>query len=181
MSSIVGWSIPSIIAGVKARRQGGRLGHYRKIIDSLYDDGELDQMDIVRLDRMKTNVLDAYSKGKISELQYGVLEKRISTCYHQVLMKRLTFLSNDKSDHKNNKVSDEDLDIMKNEISSAYAEGRSMKPTTIFSRRRFRIIKITTKHQKMILLRDKTIASHFQFSPGSNALMIRMLIMNEIT
>lgn len=83
MSSIVGWSIPSIIGWIKAKRQGGRLNQYHKTINSLYDDGKLDENDIIPLDKLKRNITDAYSKGKISDQQYEYLKNQISVLYEE--------------------------------------------------------------------------------------------------
>lgn len=40
---------------------------YHKIVNSLYDDGKLDENDIESLDTLKRDITDAYAKGKISE------------------------------------------------------------------------------------------------------------------
>jgi hypothetical protein len=78
VSSIVGWSVPSIIGWMKSKKQGGRLNQYHKRINSLYDDGKLDENDIGSLDELKRYITDAYAKGKITEQHYNILNKKIS-------------------------------------------------------------------------------------------------------
>jgi hypothetical protein len=78
VSSIVGWSIPSIIGSIRSRKQGRLVNQYRKRIGYLYDDGKLDENDIEPLDKLKADITDAYSKGKISKLHYSLLNRKIS-------------------------------------------------------------------------------------------------------
>jgi len=67
---IVGW--------LKAKKQGERLHQFHKRIASLYEDGKLDKNDNKPLDKIKNDITDAYAKGKISELHYNFINKRIS-------------------------------------------------------------------------------------------------------
>jgi hypothetical protein len=53
VSSIVGWSIPSIIGCIKAKRQQKRVHQYHTQINYLYADEELDQNDIGSLNKLK--------------------------------------------------------------------------------------------------------------------------------
>jgi hypothetical protein len=46
VSSIIGWSIPSVVGGIKTRRQERKLYSIHKKIDKLYDDESLDSDDI---------------------------------------------------------------------------------------------------------------------------------------
>ena len=78
VSSVVGWSIPTIISWIKAKRQEVKVHHYHNGINSLYDDGKLDENDIKSLDKLKTDVADAYAKGKISDQHYTNLKQEIS-------------------------------------------------------------------------------------------------------
>jgi hypothetical protein len=113
VSSIVGWSIPSIIGWIKAKRQGARVDHYYKRISCLYNDGKLDENDIEPLDRLKRDITDAYAKGKIGDQHYANLKNEISMLYEKIYKKRIDSL-NGKGD----------LDAVKNDITSAYAEGK---------------------------------------------------------
>ncbi len=78
ITSIVGWSIPTIIGWAKARRQEVGVRYYHKRINSLYDDDKLDENDIKSLDKLKNDMTDAFAKGKISELHYSILKDKIS-------------------------------------------------------------------------------------------------------
>jgi hypothetical protein len=117
LSSIVGWSIPSIIGWIKAKRQGGKLHQYHKRINSLYDDGILDENDVEPLDTLKTAIKDAYARGKISDLQYSNLKNEISILYEKIYKNKIDSLSG-KSDSKNRML----LQKIKNEIQDTYAE-----------------------------------------------------------
>src|SRR5215813_6842318 len=66
VSTVVGWSIPSIIGSVKAKRQGRMANQYYGKINRLYNDGKLDENDIADLDKLKTVIANAYACGKIS-------------------------------------------------------------------------------------------------------------------
>jgi len=119
VSSIVGWSIPSIISWVKSRRESGRLHHYYRAINSLYDDGKLDTNDIQSLDRLKTDVSDVYAKGKITDQHYTDLKNNLSTLYEEVYEKRI-----DSLDNFPNKKNDITLETIKLDVVNAYAKGK---------------------------------------------------------
>jgi YVTN family beta-propeller protein len=102
VSSIVGWSIPSIIGWAKSKSQGRRLHYYYKRIESLYDDGKLDYNDIGHLDKLRSDITDAYTRGKMSELQYGMLKEEISTRYQELYNKRLDSLNSKLNENNNN-------------------------------------------------------------------------------
>ena len=78
VSSIVGWSIPSIIGGIKTKRQERKLYSIHKKIDKLYDDGRLDSEDIKPLEDLLSETEDAYAKGKINNERYTNLKTEIS-------------------------------------------------------------------------------------------------------
>jgi YVTN family beta-propeller protein len=119
VSSIVGWSIPSIIGWIRSRKQGRIVHQYHKRIGYLYNDGKLDENDIEPLDKLKTDITDAYAKGKISEQQYGNLKNEISILYEEIYNKMITTLS-DKSNKENGRL----LNNLKNDITDAYAKGK---------------------------------------------------------
>ena len=89
VSSVVGWSIPSIIGWIKSKKEGRRVQEYRKRIDSLYDDGKLDDNDISSLDDLKREVIDTHARGKISDNQYQDLKNEISELYEEIYDKNL--------------------------------------------------------------------------------------------
>jgi YVTN family beta-propeller protein len=117
VSSIVGWSIPSIIGWIKAKKQIGTIHQYRKIINSLYSDGKLDEGDIEPLDALKRDITDAYVKAKITEQHYSNLKNEISRLYEEVYKNKIYSL-NGKFDSSSNGIQ---LDKIKNDISDAYA------------------------------------------------------------
>jgi hypothetical protein len=114
VSSIVGWSIPSIIGWIKSKKMAKTLHHYHKRIGLLYNDGRLDEDDIETLDRLKTDITDAYSKGKISDQQLGNLNTEISLLYKEIYNKKIDSLDG-LSDKNNGKL----LDSVKYDIKDA--------------------------------------------------------------
>ena len=123
VSSIVGWSIPSIIGWIKAKRQRARLGRYKRRIDSLYNDGKSNQSDVEDLDNLKSDIADAYAKGKISDQHYGDLKNDISIQYEEFYKKRIDSLNGGKLDQNSNDYAIL-LDKIKNDIIDAYAKGK---------------------------------------------------------
>src|SRR5919198_942418 len=89
VSSIVGWSIPSIIGGIKSRVQGRRINWYHERIKSLYDYGRINENDIGNLNELNTDITDAYAKGKITDEHYANLKNEISMSYEQVYNKEI--------------------------------------------------------------------------------------------
>jgi hypothetical protein len=79
VSSIVGWSIPSIVGWVKTKKMIRTTNTYHKRISSFYEDNKLDYNDIAPLDKIKTDMSDAYAKGKISDEHYKLLNKKIES------------------------------------------------------------------------------------------------------
>jgi alpha-D-ribose 1-methylphosphonate 5-triphosphate diphosphatase PhnM len=66
-----------------------KLNHFYKEITSVYDDGKLDVNDFQSLDKLKNNITDAYSKGKINNDHYIRLNNEISICMKKYLGKKL--------------------------------------------------------------------------------------------
>jgi len=70
---------PSITGWIKSKADARKLNYYHKQIASLYrDDSKLDENDIEALDQLRSNIVDAYSKGKINDKHYDLLNKAIS-------------------------------------------------------------------------------------------------------
>ena len=63
-TTIIGWSIPNIIGWIKTKREIRKLNFYHKRINSLYDDGRLDEKDIQCLNKLKENVSECLYKGE---------------------------------------------------------------------------------------------------------------------
>jgi len=116
VSTVVGWSIPSIIGSVKAKRQGKRANQYYERINRLYDDGKLDENNIPDVDKLKTGIAYTYANGKISDQHYTNLKSDISILYEEIYKKRIG-----KFDIESNGVQ---LDKIKNDITDAYAKGK---------------------------------------------------------
>jgi YVTN family beta-propeller protein len=124
-STIVGWSIPSIIGWTKSRSDVGKLNGYHKQIASLYRDGKLDEKDIGPLDRLTSSILDAYSKGKINERHYESLRSEISILYEKIFRKRIDDLLNTTDDNPVTKIDTRDqLAKIKQDVKYAYSEGK---------------------------------------------------------
>ena len=87
---IAGLSIPSIVGWIKSTRDARKLNYYHTKIASLYgDDGKLDENDIEPLNRLRSSILDAYSKGKINEKHYESLKNETSILYEKIFRNRL--------------------------------------------------------------------------------------------
>jgi YVTN family beta-propeller protein len=114
VSSIVGWSIPSIIGWIKGRRQRRSANRYYQKINCLYDDGKLDENGIKSLDRLKTDLTYVYARGKISQQHYTDLKSEVSVLYEEIYKKKLDSLS------RNTIL----LDKIKDDIEDVYAKGK---------------------------------------------------------
>jgi YVTN family beta-propeller protein len=119
-STIVGWSIPSIIGWTKSKRDVGQLNYYHKEIASLYGDGKLDENDTKELDKLRNNIVDAYSRGKINEKHYESLKNEISILYDKIFRKRI----NDLLHNASKETTEEQLNKIKTDLEYAYSEGK---------------------------------------------------------
>jgi hypothetical protein len=118
VSTVVGWSIPSIITWRKSKKQITRLNSYHQELTSLYDDGKLDERDIIRLNTLNNNITDAYSEGKVNNEQYANLKREISVLYQEIFNKRLDSLK------KSPEVDGNLTDKIKDDITDAYSKGK---------------------------------------------------------
>jgi YVTN family beta-propeller protein len=119
VSSIVGWSIPSIVGWVKTKKMIRTTNTYHKRISSFYEDNKLDYNDIAPLNKIKTDMSDAYAKGKISDAHYQNLKNEISVLYEEILKKRI-----DSFNGRNNTDDGGLLDQIKYDIENTYAKGK---------------------------------------------------------
>jgi YVTN family beta-propeller protein len=71
VSSIVGWSIPSIVSWYRSKKEGGRLFTIHKEISRIYNDGRVDRSDVESLDNVKIIIENEYSKGNITSEHYA--------------------------------------------------------------------------------------------------------------
>jgi YVTN family beta-propeller protein len=65
VSSIVGWSIPSIVGWVKTKKMIRTSNSYHKRISSLYEDNKLDYNDIASLDNIKSEIGRASCRERV--------------------------------------------------------------------------------------------------------------------
>jgi YVTN family beta-propeller protein len=120
VSTIVGWSIPSIIGWARSKGDVRKLNYYHKQITSLYGDGKLDEKDIEPLNRLRTSIVDAYSKGKINEKHYESLKDEISILYDKIFRKRINDVRVDASE----KATIEELNKVRTDLEYSYSEGK---------------------------------------------------------
>jgi hypothetical protein len=121
---VAGLSIPSIIGWIKSKMDARKLNYYHKKIASLYGDvGKLDKNDIEPLNRLRSSILDAYSKGKINEKHYESLKNETSILYEKIFRNRINdSLNNNNPSNKKN--TEEQLAQIRNELEYAYSEGK---------------------------------------------------------
>ena len=85
----------------------------------MYNDGKLDSNDIEKLDELKNDTTDDYSKGKINKEQYDKLGEEISINYRKIFSKETDGLNNRSENDKINQLS-----RIKNNIDDAHDEGK---------------------------------------------------------
>ena len=123
VSTVVGFSIPSIVNWRKSKKQTARLNSYHKEMTSLYDTGKLDENDINRLKMINKNITNAYSEGKIHNEQYSNLKNEISVLYERIYKKSVNKLKQSSSPIGDlNRMSQRDE--IKEDIENAYSEGK---------------------------------------------------------
>ena len=120
VTTIIGWSIPSIIGWIKSRGDIRKLNYYHKRIFNLYDDGKLDEKDIEKLDNLKISISDNYAKGKINSEHYANLKDEISLLYQEICNKKIDSLSNSLSSAEKANS----LQKIKNDILDLYSKGK---------------------------------------------------------
>jgi uncharacterized membrane protein len=120
VSTIVGWSIPSIIGWTKSNIQGRRVHGFHKSIGLLYTDGRLDESDIANLDAIKGEISNAYAKGKITDQHYANLKDEISVLYEEIYKKKIDAINKYRDDSMRTEI----LNNIKEDITDAYAKGK---------------------------------------------------------
>ena len=119
VSTVVGWSIPSIITWHKSRKQVSRLNSYHKKMSSIYDDGKLDERDAQRMNTLNNEILNAYSEGNINNEQYTNLKSENSALFEEIFRKRIDSLKESFDEDKSRS-----LDRIKDDIRDAYSKGK---------------------------------------------------------
>jgi YVTN family beta-propeller protein len=110
------WLTPTVIAWRKTKNDSRKMNYYHQKIASLEADGRLDENDIQLLSRIRREVIDTYSKGRINQTQYDSLMNQISILYDKIFRKRIDFIMN--SDRN---VS-EQLNNLKDDIENSHSE-----------------------------------------------------------
>ena len=119
----MGWSIPTILGWTRSKREARKLNYYHKQITFLYRDSKLDENDIGPVNRLRSDIVDEYSKGKLNEKHYESLRNEISVLYKEILKKRINALNN-SNNLANEKTTEEQLAQIRDEVEYAYSEGK---------------------------------------------------------
>jgi hypothetical protein len=118
ISSIVGWFIPGIISSITRKRQLKNVGAFHKHIIRLYDDKQLDKKDIESLDKIKRDIANAYSTGKIGNEHHDNLNNEISLLYQEVFKKEIDSLNSLTNNEDKMKL----LNKLHSDIEDAYSK-----------------------------------------------------------
>jgi YVTN family beta-propeller protein len=82
---IPGFFIPSIIRWLNGKRQRGLMGKYRKTVDEIYNKlYDKREQCLQAFDKIKSQIIFEYEKGRISESHYKMLKERISEYVQKV-------------------------------------------------------------------------------------------------
>lgn len=118
VSTIVGWSIPNIIGWLKSKTDIRKSNlHYNKI-KSLYETGNRDDLDIELLNKLRDELSDSFSKGKINQFHYSNLKEELSILYQEIFMKKIDTMDNGKETDLSLKLK------LIRDIRDAYSKGR---------------------------------------------------------
>src|SRR4029078_2293664 len=96
ISTIIGASIPSIIGWNKTRGDIKKLNLHHEKIKSLYEEGSRDDHDFESLNKLKDEISDSFSKGKITQFYYSNLKDEISVLYQEIFMKKIDSMDDNK-------------------------------------------------------------------------------------
>ena len=120
ITTIVGWSIPSIINWIRTKSNIKTLSYYHKEIISIYNDGKLDEKDFEHLNVIKNSISNDYSKGKLNERHYESLQNEISISYEEIFKKRIDSSINESSTNKEDKK--KQFNKINEDIEDAYSK-----------------------------------------------------------
>jgi DNA-binding beta-propeller fold protein YncE len=119
VSTIIGASIPSIIGWAKTRKDIKKSNLHHNKIKTLYDGARRDEGDFQTLDRLKNEISDSFSKGKISQSHYSNLKDELSILYQEIFMKKIDSIDdNDKEIDLSSKLK------LVREIKDAFSKGK---------------------------------------------------------
>ena len=91
-----------------------------KEIKHLYEDGKLDKNDIDSLDKLRDNITDEYTRGKINKEQFDKLADDISIRYQEIFRKEIDSVMTAPSEEDKEK----ELNEIKHDIEDACAKGK---------------------------------------------------------
>jgi len=95
ISAFIGsWLTPTIIEWRRTKNQGKKLKYYHKEIENLKKDGRIDKGDINVLHDLRKNIIDDYTKGKITKDQFEKLAEEISIKYMDIFNNEFDLLPN---------------------------------------------------------------------------------------
>ncbi|HKG86890.1 MAG TPA: hypothetical protein VKA95_01085 [Nitrososphaeraceae archaeon] len=115
--------IPSIVGWIRSKRAARKLNEYHEKIKALSKkDDKLDEDKITQLNEFRVEILDAYSKGKISEKHYESLRNETLIHNEKIFRNRISTLNRDNSSNK--KPREEQLNNIRNDLEYAYSEGK---------------------------------------------------------
>jgi hypothetical protein len=121
VSSLAGWSIPTIVEKIKARDRAKTILGYHLRIEKLKADSSLDEKDIKNLDAIKADLERDYSGEKLLENQYENTKNEISMLYKEIYDKKIYLLI----DTLYNSGDDGELLVtVEKDIIDIYAEGK---------------------------------------------------------
>ncbi len=118
VSTIIGASIPSIILWAKSKRDIKKSNLHHVKIKTIYDEGKRDEIDFESLNKLKDEISDSFSKGKISQFHYSNLKDEISILYQEIFMKKIDSIDDDKGINLSLKLK------LVREIKDAFSKGK---------------------------------------------------------
>ena len=83
------WLTPTIIGWRKAKKQVSKVDYYRGEVKKLYNDGKLDRNDVGELNKLRDNITDEHTRGKINKEQYDKLADEVSIIYGEIFTKEI--------------------------------------------------------------------------------------------
>jgi YVTN family beta-propeller protein len=111
------WLTPTVIGWRNAKKQGSKLDHYHNKLKELYNDCRLDRDDIQKLNNIRDNIADEYTRGKINKEQHDKLRDEISISYGKIFTKEMDSLNNLSENDK-----EKQLSAIKSDIEDMHVE-----------------------------------------------------------
>jgi hypothetical protein len=121
VSTLIGWSIPSIVSWRRSKSDFKELKYFHQKIQSLYNGNKKDEVSIELVNELKTVITAAYFNRKINENHYGDLKNELSILYDRLLRYRIDSLKT-SSDSNISK-----LDKLKEIIEDTYSEQKILE------------------------------------------------------